>query len=85
MHLAQSLLPDRAIHWRDTIDSTMHEADRLANAGAPTGTVIGADEQTAGHGSFNRVWHSGHACHRMCSRRGYPTHCEHYTRPPLAQ
>jgi BirA family biotin operon repressor/biotin-[acetyl-CoA-carboxylase] ligase len=36
----------------------MHEAVRLAAAGAPSGTVVGADEQTAGHGRFDRVWHS---------------------------
>lgn len=58
MQLAQSLLPNRTIVWRDTIDSTMHEAVRLANEGAPSGTIIGADEQTAGHGRFSRVWHS---------------------------
>jgi len=50
--------PDRRIHWYPTIGSTMHEAVRLANAGAPSGTVIGADEQTAGHGRYHRHWHS---------------------------
>jgi BirA family biotin operon repressor/biotin-[acetyl-CoA-carboxylase] ligase len=50
--------PNRRIHWHSSISSTMHEAVRLANSGAPTGTVVGADEQTAGHGRYNRTWHS---------------------------
>src|SRR5690349_12013852 len=50
--------PDRRIHWYPTIGSTMHEAVRQANAGAPGGTVTGADEQTAAHGRYNRHWHS---------------------------
>lgn len=58
MQLARTLLPDRAIHWHAAVGSTMDEAVRLAAAGAPTGTVVGADEQTAGHGRFNRAWHS---------------------------
>jgi BirA family transcriptional regulator, biotin operon repressor / biotin---[acetyl-CoA-carboxylase] ligase len=48
----------RDIRWYPTIDSTMHEAVRLANAGCDAGTVVGADEQTAGQGRFGRVWHS---------------------------
>jgi BirA family transcriptional regulator, biotin operon repressor / biotin---[acetyl-CoA-carboxylase] ligase len=51
-------LPGRRIHWHESIDSTMYEAVRLAAAGAPSGTVVGADEQTAGHGRYNRPWHS---------------------------
>lgn len=50
--------PGRQIHWYPSIGSTMPEAVRLANAGAPSGTVVGADEQTAGHGRYNRPWHS---------------------------
>ncbi len=41
-----------------TIDSTMFEASRLAAGGAPSGTAVVADEQTAGHGRQGRVWHS---------------------------
>ena len=51
-------LPGRDIHWRESVDSTMHEAALLAAAGAPSGTVVGADEQTAGQGRFGRHWHS---------------------------
>jgi BirA family transcriptional regulator, biotin operon repressor / biotin---[acetyl-CoA-carboxylase] ligase len=36
----------------------MTEASRLAEAGAPSGTVVGAEEQTAGHGRHGRSWHS---------------------------
>lgn len=50
--------PDRPVHWYPTIGSTMFEAVRLAAAGAPSGTVVGADEQTAGHGRYSRKWHS---------------------------
>jgi BirA family biotin operon repressor/biotin-[acetyl-CoA-carboxylase] ligase len=54
----RELLPSRVIRWYPTIDSTMHEAARLASENAPSGTVVGADEQTAGQGRFGRVWHS---------------------------
>lgn len=50
--------PGRAIHWHDTLPSTMPEAVRLALEGAPGGTVVGADEQTAGQGRYERRWHS---------------------------
>lgn len=54
----RSQVPDRLIEWHTTIDSTMTEASRLADAGAPAGTVVGAEEQTAGQGRHGRVWHS---------------------------
>jgi BirA family biotin operon repressor/biotin-[acetyl-CoA-carboxylase] ligase len=41
-----------------TIDSTMHEASRLAAAGCEHGAVVVADEQTAGQGRHGRSWHS---------------------------
>lgn len=50
--------PDRRIEWHSCIPSTMTEASRLAAAGAPPGTVVGADEQTAGQGRHGRSWHS---------------------------
>ena len=46
------------LHWHETIDSTMHEAARLAAAGAPSGTAVVAGEQTSGYGRFGRAWHS---------------------------
>lgn len=48
----------RVVHWRQSVESTMFEAAALAAAGCPSGTVVGADEQTAGHGRFGRPWHS---------------------------
>jgi BirA family biotin operon repressor/biotin-[acetyl-CoA-carboxylase] ligase len=36
----------------------MTEASRLAAEGAPPGTVIGAEQQTAGQGRQGRSWHS---------------------------
>ena len=41
-----------------TIDSTMLEASRLAVAGCEAGTVVVADEQTAGQGRHGRHWYS---------------------------
>lgn len=46
------------IHWHESIGSTMHEAARLADAGCEHGTVVAANEQTAGHGRHGRSWHS---------------------------
>ncbi len=51
-------LPGREIEWFPTVDSTMFEASRLAAQGAASGTVVGADEQSAGHGRHGRTWHS---------------------------
>jgi BirA family biotin operon repressor/biotin-[acetyl-CoA-carboxylase] ligase len=54
----RSQFPGRRIEWHDVIDSTMTEASRLVAAGAPSGTVVGAEEQTAGIGRHGRSWHS---------------------------
>jgi BirA family biotin operon repressor/biotin-[acetyl-CoA-carboxylase] ligase len=54
----QSSLPDRHIEWYPAIESTMIEASRLAAAGHLSGTIVGAEEQTAGQGRYGRVWHS---------------------------
>jgi BirA family biotin operon repressor/biotin-[acetyl-CoA-carboxylase] ligase len=42
-------------HWRVT-DSTNERARELAAAGAPHGTLVTADEQTAGRGRQGRSW-----------------------------
>src|SRR3954468_19309176 len=42
----------------DSIGSTNDEARRLAKEGAPHGTVVHADEQTAGRGRLMRTWFS---------------------------
>lgn len=48
----------REIHRFATVDSTMRKALELARAGAPAGTVVVAEEQTAGQGRLGRHWHS---------------------------
>ena len=54
----RSQLPDHEIYWHPTLGSTMTEASRLAAAGCESGTIVGAEEQTAGQGRYGRVWHS---------------------------
>lgn len=41
-----------------TVVSTQEEAKQLAEAGAPEGTAVIAEEQTGGRGRMGRVWHS---------------------------
>jgi BirA family transcriptional regulator, biotin operon repressor / biotin---[acetyl-CoA-carboxylase] ligase len=43
------------VHWR-LIDSTNERAKALAVEGAPHGTLVTADEQTAGRGRQGRTW-----------------------------
>jgi BirA family biotin operon repressor/biotin-[acetyl-CoA-carboxylase] ligase len=45
------------VHWRVT-DSTNERAKALAGEGAPHGTLVTADEQTAGRGRQGRAWTS---------------------------
>jgi BirA family transcriptional regulator, biotin operon repressor / biotin---[acetyl-CoA-carboxylase] ligase len=51
-------LPGRAIHYFPSLDTTMREAARLGASGAPAGTIVTADEQTAGRGRHGHAWHS---------------------------
>jgi BirA family biotin operon repressor/biotin-[acetyl-CoA-carboxylase] ligase len=51
-------LPGRAVLWLEQTDSTMNDAARLAAMGALSGTVVGAERQTAGQGRHGRNWHS---------------------------
>jgi BirA family biotin operon repressor/biotin-[acetyl-CoA-carboxylase] ligase len=44
------------LHHYKTLGSTNDEAKALARAGAPEGTLVWADEQTAGRGRRGRVW-----------------------------
>ncbi len=46
------------LHWHDELESTNDEASRLAQAGAPGGTVVCARRQTAGRGRQGRRWSS---------------------------
>lgn len=50
--------PGLNLHYFATIGSTMTEASRLARAGEPHGTVVIAEEQTAGIGRMGRSWTS---------------------------
>lgn len=56
VELIQLARPQNEIHYFATIGSTMTESTRLAQAGAPHGTVVLAEEQTAGIGRFGRIW-----------------------------
>lgn len=49
-------LSGRSIEWHDAIDSTMHRAAELARQGAAGGTIVGAEQQTAGIGRLGRTW-----------------------------
>lgn len=51
-------LPGRRIEYFTAIDSTNLAAARLAEEGAPWGTAVVAEEQTAGQGRHGRSWHS---------------------------
>ena len=46
------------VHYFETLDSTNTYAKKLAAEGAPHGTVIIADRQTAGRGRLGRSFHS---------------------------
>ncbi len=65
------------IHHYYQVDSTMTEAARLAAASgkAPHGTLVVAEEQTAGRGRFGRNWFSP---------RGTGLYCTLLLRPELA-
>ena len=47
-----------SLHWFDTIDSTNARAKAMAAAGAPHGTVLIADAQSAGRGRLGRTFQS---------------------------
>lgn len=48
----------QTLHYFPVISSTQTEAHRLAQEGAPSGTVVVADQQEKGKGRFGRFWHS---------------------------
>ena len=51
-------LPGRQIDWFARVDSTMTIAARLARDGCASGTLVGADAQSAGIGRHGHAWHS---------------------------
>lgn len=54
----RSALPGHDIHYFESIGSTMTEGARLAQEGAPQGTVVLAEEQLSGVGRLGRKWES---------------------------
>jgi BirA family transcriptional regulator, biotin operon repressor / biotin---[acetyl-CoA-carboxylase] ligase len=58
LDMVRAALPGREIVWFDVCGSTMTEAAKLARDGHPSGTVVIAEEQTAGQGRYRRAWHS---------------------------
>src|ERR1700691_3115664 len=46
------------IHYFDEIDSNQEAARELAAGGADQGTLVIAEQQTAGRGRMGRTWHS---------------------------
>ena len=63
-HLAGSW---RHVEWRAVVDSTQNLARDLARDGAPEGTIVIAESQTAGRGRLGRQWHSPAGCNLYCS------------------
>ncbi|MFL6353069.1 MAG: biotin--[acetyl-CoA-carboxylase] ligase [Bryobacteraceae bacterium] len=61
------LRPQNQLHYFETIGSTMTEAARLAGTGAPHGTAVFAEEQTAGIGRLGRSWQSDAELGIYCS------------------
>ena len=53
-HLSRNHPWQDRIHYYNVIDSTNTQAKRMAQAGAPEGTVLIADTQTAGRGRLGR-------------------------------
>jgi BirA family biotin operon repressor/biotin-[acetyl-CoA-carboxylase] ligase len=50
--------PTNTLHFFESVGSTMTEAARLSTDGAPHGSVVVAEEQTAGIGRLGRSWSS---------------------------
>jgi BirA family transcriptional regulator, biotin operon repressor / biotin---[acetyl-CoA-carboxylase] ligase len=61
------LRPQNDLYYFETIGSTMIEAARLATLGAPHGTIVLAEEQTAGIGRSGRSWQSDAELGIYCS------------------
>jgi BirA family transcriptional regulator, biotin operon repressor / biotin---[acetyl-CoA-carboxylase] ligase len=57
--LVSESMPGRTVLWLEQTDTTMLDAARLAEGGCPSGTVVGAELQTAGQGRHGRSWVSG--------------------------
>jgi BirA family biotin operon repressor/biotin-[acetyl-CoA-carboxylase] ligase len=65
------------LHYEETVDSTNRVALELAHDGAPEGTLVLADRQTAGRGRLQRSWQSPPGCNLYLSiifRPAIPPH-----------
>ena len=63
----RELRPQNIVHYFSSVPSTMTEAARLATEGSPHGTVVLAEEQTAGIGRLGRSWNSPSELGLYCS------------------
>lgn len=63
---ARGILGRPRVHLRST-DSTNERARQLARTGAPHGTLVTADEQTAGRGRQGRAWSAPAGSSLLCS------------------
>src|SRR5205823_1127192 len=61
------IFSEKQVHYFQTIGSTMTEAARLASLGAAHGTIVLAEEQTAGIGRLGRAWQSDRELGIYCS------------------
>jgi BirA family biotin operon repressor/biotin-[acetyl-CoA-carboxylase] ligase len=68
------------LHLRLT-DSTNDRARQLAEGGAPSGTLVTADEQSAGRGRRGRVWSAPAGAALLCSAILRPLELEHVLLP----
>jgi BirA family biotin operon repressor/biotin-[acetyl-CoA-carboxylase] ligase len=57
----------RDVVWRAELDSTQRLARERARAGAPEGTIVIAEAQTAGRGRLGRSWHSPPGTNLYCT------------------
>ena len=57
-HYLSTKILGQKIHSYQSIGSTNNTAWQLAEQGAPEGTLVVADRQTAGRGRLGRSWHS---------------------------
>ena len=81
-----SALEGPRLHLRRT-DSTNDRARDLAQAGAPSGTLVTAEEQSAGRGRHGRTWAAPPGAALLCSAILRPLEARHALLPlavPLA-
>jgi len=57
----------RDVRWFPEVDSTQRVARDFGRQGAPEGTVVIAERQTAGRGRLGRTWHSPPGLNLYCS------------------